>query len=124
LAEDNAVNQKLAVRLLEKEGHRVTVANDGREAIAAIERESFDLILMDVQMPQMNGYEATAAIRERERAVGGHIPIIAMTAHAMKGDRERCLEAGMDSYVSKPIKTKDLFDAIDELARRDLKFEI
>ncbi|MCI0485999.1 MAG: PAS domain S-box protein [Blastocatellia bacterium] len=114
LAEDNKVNQMLAVRLLEKEGHRVVVAANGREAVTAFERDDFDLILMDVQMPEMNGYEATAAIRETEKATGGHIPIIAMTAHAMKGDRERCLEAGMDGYVSKPIKPGELFEAIEE----------
>jgi CheY-like chemotaxis protein len=115
LAEDNPINWKLAVRLLEKEGHCVVVANNGLEAVAAFEREAFDLILMDVQMPEMNGYEATAAIRERESAIGGHIPIIAMTANAMIGDRERCLEAGMDRYISKPVKTRELFDAIEEL---------
>ena len=116
LAEDNAVNQRLAARLLEKEGHSVLVVSDGRQAVAAFESESFDLILMDVQMPEMNGYEATAAIREKERAPGGHIPIIAMTAHAMKGDRERCLDAGMDGYVSKPIKSTQLVEAIEEVA--------
>ncbi|HKV42681.1 MAG TPA: DAHL domain-containing protein [Blastocatellia bacterium] len=116
LAEDNVVNQKLALRLLEKEGHTVTVAADGVQALAAFEQGGFDLILMDVQMPEMNGYEATGAIRERERASGGHIPIIAMTAHAMKGDRELCLDAGMDGYVSKPVRTKELFEAIEKLA--------
>ncbi len=115
LAEDNAVNQRLATRLLEKVGHSVVVVIDGRQAVAAFESEAFDLILMDVQMPEMNGYEATAAIREKERAGGGHILIIAMTAHAMKGDRERCLEAGMDGYVSKPIKSTQLVEAIEEL---------
>ena len=115
LAEDNAVNQRLAVRLLEKEGHSVVVANNGSEAVTAIEREAFDLILMDVQMPGMNGYEATAAIREKEILSGGHIPIIALTANAMKGDRERCLDAGMDGYASKPIKAKELIEAIETL---------
>ena len=114
LAEDNAINQKLAVRLLEKEGHRVVVAGTGRQAVEAFAGQPFDLILMDVQMPEMNGYEATAAIREAELATGRHIPIIAMTAHAMKGDRERCLEAGMDGYVSKPIKSEELFVAIEQ----------
>jgi CheY-like chemotaxis protein len=119
LAEDNAVNQRLAVRLLEKKGHRVTVAADGREAVAAWERAPFDLVLMDVQMPEMCGFEATAAIRERERAgdplrpQGTRTPILAMTAHAMKGDRERCLEAGMDGYLSKPIQVPELFAAIE-----------
>ncbi|HLI34185.1 MAG TPA: response regulator [Terriglobia bacterium] len=113
LAEDNPVNQQLAVKLLEKHGHRVVVANNGREALAALEKEKFQLVLMDVQMPEMGGFEATGAIRAQEKATGAHIPIIAMTAHAMKGDREKCLEAGMDGYVSKPIKVKELLDAID-----------
>ena len=116
LAEDNAVNQKLALRLLEKQGHHVTVAGDGREALAALEQKPFDLVLMDVQMPEMNGFETTGVIRERERQSGQHIPIIAMTAHAMKGDRERCLAAGMDDYVSKPIIARKLFEAIVRLA--------
>ena len=115
LAEDNVINQRLATRLLEKEGHSVVVVSDGRLAISAFEREPFDLILMDVQMPEMNGYEATAAIREKESSTGGHILIVAMTAHAMKGDRERCLDAGMDGYVSKPIKSTQLIKAIEEL---------
>jgi signal transduction histidine kinase/CheY-like chemotaxis protein len=115
LAEDNEINQKLAVRLLQKRGHSVVVAADGLQALAALEKESFDLILMDVQMPEINGYEATEAIRARERQSGAHIPIIAMTAHAMKGDREHCLSMGMDGYVSKPIKTRELFEAIDGL---------
>jgi PAS domain S-box-containing protein len=113
LAEDNAVNQKLAVRMLEKRGHAVVVAANGREALAELERGAFDLVLMDVQMPEMGGFEATAVIREKERMSGAHIPIIAMTAHAMKGDRERCLAAGMDGYISKPINAKELFAAIE-----------
>ena len=116
LAEDNAVNRKLAVRLLEKQGHTVTVAGDGKEALAVLAQRPFDLILMDVQMPEMNGFEATRAIRARERETGRHIPIIAMTAHAMKGDRERCLAAGMDSYVTKPILARKLYEAIESLA--------
>jgi signal transduction histidine kinase/DNA-binding response OmpR family regulator len=115
LAEDNAVNQKLALRLLQKQGHVVVAVNNGREALAALEQQSFDLVLMDVQMPEMGGFEATAAIRDRERKEGGHQPILAMTAHAMKGDRERCLEAGMDGYVSKPLHAKELFEAIADL---------
>jgi CheY-like chemotaxis protein len=115
LSEDNLVNQKLAVRILEKRGHEVVVAANGRQAIETYEREWFDLILMDVQMPEMDGIEATRYIREREKERGGHIPIVAMTAHAMKGDRERCLEAGMDDYVSKPIKPEQLFSVIDEV---------
>jgi CheY-like chemotaxis protein len=113
LAEDNAVNQMLAVRLLEKRGYTVTVAVNGRGALAAFEKESFDVILMDVQMPEMDGFEATAAIRVREKSTGGHIPIIAMTAHSLVGDQERCLAAGMDSYVSKPIRTHQLFSVIE-----------
>jgi CheY-like chemotaxis protein len=115
LAEDNPVNQRLAVRLLEKQGHRVVVTGNGKEALAALERERFDLILMDVQMPEMGGFEASAHIREREKTAGGHIPIIAMTAHALKGDRERCLDAGMDAYVAKPVESRLLFEAIDSM---------
>src|SRR5262249_34933380 len=112
LAEDNAVNQRLAVRLLEKHGHSVVVAGNGKEALSALEGPSFDLILMDVQMPHMDGLEATAAIREQEKAFGKHIPIIAMTAQAMKGDRELCLQGGMDAYVCKPIQPAQLWQAI------------
>jgi signal transduction histidine kinase/CheY-like chemotaxis protein len=115
LAEDNAVNQLLAVRVLEQAGHTVTVAGNGREALACWQREPFDLILMDVQMPEMGGFEATACIRGGEQASGRHTPIIAMTAHAMKGDRERCLEAGMDGYVAKPIRRRELFQAFADL---------
>ncbi len=116
LAEDSLVNQKLTVGLLEKQGHRVVVANNGKEALAALELGKFDLVIMDLQMPEMDGLEATAAIRAKEKQTGSHIPIVAMTAHAMKGDRERCLEAGMDHYVSKPVRAKQLFDAINALA--------
>ena len=112
LAEDNAVNQMLAVRLLEKRGHTVIVAGDGKQAVAASENDRFDVMLMDVQMPHLNGFEATAAIRNREAVSGGHIPIIAMTAHAMKGDREKCLAAGMDGYVCKPVQAAELYQAI------------
>ncbi len=114
LAEDNAVNQRLAIGLLVKHGHTIVVAGNGRQTINAWEREPFDLILMDVQMPELDGFETTAAIRARE-APGNRIPIIAMTAHAMKGDRERCLAAGMDGYVAKPIQTRELFEAIQGL---------
>jgi CheY-like chemotaxis protein len=113
LAEDNAVNQMLAVRLLEKRGYTVTMVVNGRDAVAAFEKEPFDVILMDIQMPEMDGFEATAAIRVREKSTGGHIPIIAMTAHSLVGDQERCLAAGMDSYVSKPIRTHQLFSVIE-----------
>jgi two-component system, sensor histidine kinase and response regulator len=116
VAEDNVVNQQLARRLLEKRGHQVVVAQNGREALEALGRHSFDLILMDVQMPEMDGFEATATIREREKISGSHLPIIAMTANAMKGDRERCMAAGMDAYVSKPVDSRELFEAIEKLA--------
>jgi len=112
LAEDNEVNQLVATRILEKLGHRVTVVSSGREAVSAVQSGTFDIIAMDVQMPEMDGLEATAEIRRRERTTGTHIPIIAMTAHAMKGDRERCLEAGMDGYTSKPIRITELEQAI------------
>jgi len=118
LAEDGLVNQKVAVNLLEQRGHKVTVANNGLEAIAALDSELFDVVLMDVQMPTMDGFEATTTIREKEKVSGGHIPIIAMTAHAMKGDRERCLEAGMDGYIAKPIRAKDLYETIEMTAAR------
>ncbi|HYP04669.1 MAG TPA: response regulator [Bryobacteraceae bacterium] len=116
LAEDNPVNQKLAKRLLEKEGYTATAVGDGAQALAAIEAQPFDLILMDVQMPVMDGLQATRTIREKERITGLHIPIIAMTAHAMTGDRERFLAAGMDAYVSKPVRPNDLFAAIEKCA--------
>ncbi|MGP0074740.1 MAG: response regulator, partial [Bryobacteraceae bacterium] len=115
LAEDNAVNQRLAVRLLEKEGHSVVVASDGAKALEALEKQQFDLILMDVQMPVMDGVETTAAIRKREAGNGAHTPIVAMTAHAMAGDRQRFLSLGMDGYVSKPIHSRDLYDAIENV---------
>jgi two-component system sensor histidine kinase/response regulator len=118
LAEDNLVNQKLALRLLEKRGFVVTIAGDGRTALNEWEKGSFDIVLMDVQMPTMDGFEATAAIREREKSTRAHIPIVAMTAHALKGDEERCIAAGMDAYVSKPIRTNELFAIIDNLLRK------
>jgi signal transduction histidine kinase/CheY-like chemotaxis protein len=113
LAEDNTVNQHLARKLLEKRGYTVAVASDGREALDALEREPFDLVLMDVQMPLMDGFEATAALRAREGGTCRHLPVIALTAHAMKGDQERCLLAGMDGYVTKPVKAETLFAAIE-----------
>jgi signal transduction histidine kinase/CheY-like chemotaxis protein len=113
LVEDNQVNKLLAVRLLEKRGHRVVVAGNGREALEALEKENFDLVLMDVQMPEMDGFEATAAIRRAERGTAKHQPVVAMTAHAMKGDRERCRAAGMDGYLSKPIRPQELDKVLD-----------
>jgi two-component system sensor histidine kinase/response regulator len=113
LAEDNRVNQVLAVRLLEKRGHEVTVAGNGEEALEALDRQAFDLVLMDVQMPEMDGLQATAAIRKGEMNTGKHIPIVAMTAHAMAGDKERCLEAGMDEYMTKPIRPEQLVDVLN-----------
>lgn len=118
LAEDNLVNQRLALRLLEKRGHRVALAATGREALAALAHDNFDIVLMDVQMPEMDGLEATVAVREQERKSGFHLPIIAMTAHSMRGDRERCLSAGMDGYVAKPITSGELFAAIEEVTSR------
>jgi CheY-like chemotaxis protein len=115
LVEDNVINYTLATRVLEKRGHTVTVAMSGTEALAAMETRSFDLVLMDVQMPGMDGFQATGIIRTRELALGRHTPIMAMTAHAMKGDRQRCLQAGMDGYVSKPINIAELFEEIDNL---------
>jgi two-component system, sensor histidine kinase and response regulator len=116
LADDNPVNQKLAVNLLKRRGHSVVVAGTGREALDALDRQPFDLVLMDVQMPEMDGFEATAAIRRREQGTGGHLPVVALTAHAMKGDRERCLAAGMDAYISKPVRADELFAVIGDLA--------
>jgi two-component system sensor histidine kinase/response regulator len=115
LAEDNEINQRVAVGILEQQGHSVPVAANGELALSALEKERFDLILMDVQMPVMTGLEAVAAIRKQERATGAHIPIIALTAHAMNGDRERCLDAGMDSYLAKPIRARELLKSIDNV---------
>jgi signal transduction histidine kinase/DNA-binding response OmpR family regulator len=116
VTEDNAINQRLAARLLEKRGHVPVLASNGREAIEALKRESFDVVLMDVEMPELDGYEATAAIRESERNRIRRVPIIAMTAHALKGDRENCLAAGMDGYLSKPLRPQELFEAVEHLA--------
>ncbi len=115
LAEDSFTNQRLAVGLLSKWGHDVTVAKNGLEAIAAFDADSFDLVLMDVQMPEMDGFQATAVIREREACRNTRTPIIAMTAHAMKGDREECLAAGMDGYVAKPVRRDELQQAIEKV---------
>jgi CheY-like chemotaxis protein len=115
LAEDNRVNQVLAVTILERRGHTVRVAADGTEALACLERESFDVVLMDVQMPVMGGFEATAAIRAREARDGGHVPIVALTACAMKGDEEECLAAGMDYYLAKPLDSRRVIALIESL---------
>jgi CheY-like chemotaxis protein len=112
LAEDNLVNQTVAVRLLEKAGHHVVSVVDGREVLDTLEKDDFDLILMDVQMPGLDGLKATAIIRDRESGTGRRIPILAMTAHAMKGDSERCLKAGMDGYLAKPVQAEELLAAI------------
>jgi CheY-like chemotaxis protein/HPt (histidine-containing phosphotransfer) domain-containing protein len=117
LAEDNPVNQTLAMRILEKLGHKVKIVNNGREAVGRSQAEEFDLILMDVQMPEMDGLEATIAIRDAEAGTGKHVPIVAMTAHAMKGDREKCLSAGMDGYLSKPIRIDELKQAMSEVKK-------
>jgi len=114
VAEDNIVNQRVAAGLLTRRGHAVTVVGNGREALDALRREAFDLVLMDVQMPDMDGFEATAAIREWERQTGARIRIVAMTAHAMAGDRERCLAAGMDGYLSKPIDQRALYAVVEQ----------
>jgi CheY-like chemotaxis protein len=148
LAEDNVINQRVATGILAKRGHSIVVAGNGKEALAALEQEAFDLLLMDIQMPEMDGFEATKIIREREAATNlergtwnderetqnssfiihrsslSHLPIVAMTAHAMKGDRERCLEAGMDGYVSKPLQAQQLFEVIAGLIPTLAKAEI
>ena len=121
LAEDNIVNQRLAVRLLEKRGHRVVVAATGLETLQALEKESFDLVLMDVQMPEMDGLEATVAIREKEKGTGLHQPIVALTAHAMKGDREKCMAIGMDGYLTKPIRPQELDQILETYVARRLE---
>ncbi len=115
IAEDNLINQKLAVRLLQKQGHTSTVANTGREALEAWTQQSFDAILMDMMMPEMDGLEAAMAIREREKTTGTHIPIIAITANAMMGDRDKCLAAGMDEYISKPVDVTKLYEVLHRL---------
>jgi CheY-like chemotaxis protein len=115
IAEDNVVNQRLTMRLLEKQGHRVTVVDNGLAALTILAQQPFDLVLMDVQMPEMDGLETTAAIRAQEQGTGRHLPIIALTSHAMQGDQERCFAAGVDAYVSKPMKVDELYAAIDRL---------
>ncbi len=118
LAEDGAVNQRVAVGLLKRRGDHVVIANNGREAVAAIQRESFDVVLMDLQMPEMDGLEATIAIRQWEQPLGRHTPIVAMTAAAMKGDRENCTAAGMDDYISKPVKPAELYEKLNAFAKQ------
>jgi CheY-like chemotaxis protein len=112
IAEDNLVNQRVAIYMLEKQGHQVTGVMNGEEALAALEKENFELILMDVQMPKMDGFQTTQLIRANEKETGLHLPIIAMTAHAMKGDREKCLAVGMDDYIAKPINVKQLSETV------------
>ena len=121
VVEDNIINQRLAEHLLRGKGHVVTIANNGREALELLERQRFDLALVDVQMPVMDGLQLTGAIREKEKSTGTHLPIIAMTAYAMKGDRERCLEAGMDDYIPKPINSRQLLEMIDGVRSAELK---
>lgn len=120
VTDDNLVNQRLVTRLLEKRGHRVTTASNGLEAVESAQKEAYDLILMDVQMPRMDGFEATAKIREKENGTDSRVPIIALTAHAMKGDRERCIAAGMDGYLTKPIRVAELEEVLKtQLARQN-----
>jgi two-component system, sensor histidine kinase and response regulator len=121
LAEDNDINQKLGVRMLEKMGHQVRVAETGEEVLQILDAEPIDLVLMDVQMPIMDGFTATKAIRQKEKAGGPHLPIIAMTAHALKGDRERCLTRGMDGYVAKPVMPKTLAEEIEAVIKKRLR---
>jgi len=117
LAEDNLVNQKVVTRLLERRGHSVSVAANGWLAVEMLNRDRYDVILMDVQMPEMGGFEATAIIREKEGGEGGRVPIVALTANAMKGDSELCLSAGMDAYLSKPIRADELYAAIESFRK-------
>ncbi len=118
LAEDDLVNQSVAIKLLEKHGHQVDIASNGRQVLKMLDKHDYDLILMDIQMPEMGGIEATTAIREMEKERGGHIPIIAMTAHAMKGDEKRCLDAGMDAYIAKPIRPRVFYDRLEKIRER------
>jgi CheY-like chemotaxis protein len=124
LTEDNVVNQRVALRILEKAGHVVSIAENGKVALKMLQEQTFDLILMDVQMPEMGGFEATALIREKEELTGRHIPIIAMTAHAMAGDRERCLDAGMDDYLAKPVAASSLLEMVAQYSPKQSPVEV
>jgi two-component system, sensor histidine kinase and response regulator len=115
LVEDNVINQKVASLMLKKKGHVVVTVNNGREAIETLADQDFDAVLMDVQMPEMDGLQATAAIRAAEEGTDCHLPILAVTAHAMHGDREHCLDAGMDGYLSKPIQSAQLLQALADV---------
>jgi CheY-like chemotaxis protein len=117
LAEDNAVNQRVAARLLERRGHSVVVAEDGRQTVDLARSGEFDIILMDLQMPEMDGFEAAAAIRADQRAANRYVPIVAMTASAMSGDREKCLESGMDGYIAKPVDARELISTVERFGR-------
>jgi len=121
VAEDNPVNQRLITRLLEKRGHRVVLADNGREALSSLENETYDLVFMDVQMPEMDGFEATATIRRLEQGGGTHLPVVALTAHAMKGDQERCLAAGMDGYLTKPVRPQELDEILEKYVTRRIR---
>jgi len=121
LAEDNEINQQVAIEFLQLRGHQVRVANNGKDVLQALASERFDIILMDVQMPQMDGFQATAAIREKEKTTGIRVPIIAMTGYAMKADRQRCLDAGMDGYICKPIRSQELFEIVESFSPADAK---
>jgi CheY-like chemotaxis protein len=118
LVEDNSINQTLALRLLQKHGHHVVLAANGKEALKQISQTSFDLVLMDIQMPEMDGLQATRTIRESERESGAHLPIVAMTAYAMQGDQDRCLAAGMDGYISKPINVRELLAVVQNASQK------
>ena len=114
LAEDNLINQQIVIELLQMRGHSVKLAGTGMEVLKALNQDPFDVILMDVQMPEMDGYQTTAVIRTKEKESGGHIPIIAITGLATNSDRQRCLDAGMDGYLGKPIRARELFEAIEQ----------
>jgi CheY-like chemotaxis protein len=118
LVEDNAVNQKVVTRLLEKRGHWVVVTSNGREALAALEKDTYDVVLMDMQMPEMDGFEATRTIRAMEKGTALHQQIVALTAHALTTDRERCMEAGTDDYLTKPIRPRELDELLDSCLQR------